>query len=136
MTAAAPGRTGDRILFLDDNPERHAAFDLLVLGDDEVTHVRTADECRAALLGSEPFDQVWLDHDLGDFSAAGVEGHYAAEDGSSLAEWFRLHLPPERYPDRVLIHSWNPDGARRMGRLIAETGVRVMLRPFTSVPRG
>ena len=49
------------ILFLDDNPNRHAAFRNRF---PVATHVHTVDDCWRAIL-TEAYDAVFLDHDLG-----------------------------------------------------------------------
>lgn len=34
------------------------------------------------------------------------------------------------FPTRISIHSWNPDGAKRMAALLADHGCRVEVKPF------
>lgn len=107
-----------RFLFLDDNVDRHVAFDMMTIGCD-VKHVWTSDECISALSGDPPYDCVFLDHDLG--------GKYFVTEekgsGSEVASFIGSDLERSSYPKMIVIHSWNPDGAIRMQRYISSTGI-------------
>lgn len=107
-----------RFLVLDDEQYRHDEFERRFRGHD-VVHARTVAEAIGALSG-ERFDQVCLDHDLGDDHGTGqdVADHIAA-------------MPRDRSPRTVVVHSFNPPGARRMLATLKETGIPAWYRPFT-----
>jgi hypothetical protein len=83
---------------------------------------RTNDEAKALLLAGG-VTEISLDHDLGaqdaeqfeldseEWWAAMTTAGRAAETGFDLVEWM---CQTGNVPERVTIHSWNPDGAARM----------------------
>lgn len=109
-----------RILFLDDDENRHKRFAQETTGC-YVDHVHTVRECIEALEKNAPYDLVCLDHDLAD----------PQETGSDVAEFIRLHLQRTHYPRNIIIHSWNPAGAKRMESMIKETGIPVLRKEFS-----
>jgi CheY-like chemotaxis protein len=112
-----------RVLFLDDDPGRHACLKRLSVGH-EVTAVVTAAEAIAALRENE-YDLVCLDHDLG----GKVFVNSTDEDtGYQVAK--SLSRPGARIPRRVIVHSFNPDGTARMVRRLRAAGVDVVAAPF------
>lgn len=118
-----------RVLFLDDDRERHRAFKANAIGHDLV-QAWSYEEALAALAG-ERFDQVFLDHDLSDQAAMGQPrpGERTGLDVAILV----ATLPDEKRPHLVIIHSYNPDGARRMHRVLADAGMRNVYRePFNA----
>jgi CheY-like chemotaxis protein len=95
-----------KFLFLDDTEERHEHFNELCQGlGVEVWHVRTAREA-IGRLNKTRFDTVWLDHDLEDTDRENT--------GFIVAKYIAIHLPVDKQPGFVVIHSWNPDGALDM----------------------
>jgi CheY-like chemotaxis protein len=108
-----------RFLFLDDQPERHKRFNEICAPlNVRVRGAWSAEDAIRALSSCEVFDCVWLDHDLGDY------GNYLYEPSTGLvvAQFIALHLPIEKLPRNVIIHSWNPSGARAMERTLRENG--------------
>jgi CheY-like chemotaxis protein len=118
-----------QVLILDDDENRHIEFDRILRGY-KVIHVYSASEAINALQNSPPFDLISLDHDLGEFNNSHV--YLDPGDGTEVAEFINLHLEHDRYPKRVMIHSWNPEGARRMEQLIREVKIPVRVKPFRS----
>ncbi len=115
-----------KILILDDFQERHDKFKQQYIGCD-LTHVYTATECMTALSKTK-YDIVQLDHDLEGYF---VKDFYAEENtGTKVSEFIRDSLDKDMYPHRIIIHSWNPDGARRMQNNIREVGISVVYIPF------
>ena len=122
-----------RVLFLDDDPERHAEF--MELRPDAV-RVWTADEAMAAL-ASERFDLVYLDRDLYDHGAL-ERGIYLARgqrDSGETVATFIASQPADARPARVIVHSWNDDGAARMVATLKTAGVPVEREIFSVRPR-
>jgi CheY-like chemotaxis protein len=137
-----------KILILDDLPERHERF-RLILKDHNVTHVWTYDDAVKAFQ-EEKFDMACLDHDLGDLSwntdnsviidspnfkltytPSVIYDMYKTHclTGDDLCYW--LSKNPVHCPAKILIHSWNPEGAARMSsRLKDIPGIEVNVKPF------
>jgi hypothetical protein len=98
--------------------------------------VRTNEEA-IWLLSSRDVDGISLDHDLGlhHYSEAEIEANeellfgkgQAEETGYDLVQWM---IENDKVPGIVVIHSWNPDGARRMATLLNEAGHNVTIAPF------
>ncbi len=122
-----------RILFLDDDVDRHE-FMALNAKEDEVTLVPVwnYEQCIKALQEEERFHEIHLDHDLGDV-------HYPEDGipyeltGTEVAKWMADNLPPEKKPDTVVIHSYNPSGAARMVEILRRAEFFVIRQPFSSI---
>lgn len=114
-----------RILFLDDDPNRHQTFRYKTIGMDK-TVVETPEEAFEALV-REQFDIVSLDHDL--------EGKiYCPSDeksGFAVCQFLNT-MPSEILPNKVVLHSYNEEGVRNMRRELYELGrtIRVVTAPF------
>lgn len=137
---ARPRATGwmpVRVLFLDDDPERQTRFRMNAIGCDLV-QVWNYEEAAVALAGDR-FDQVFLDHDLSERQAVwpaldgGDEPYgHGERTGLDVAQLVAA-LPDEKRPSLVIIHSYNPDGARRMHQVLADAGMRRVYRePFNA----
>lgn len=105
-----------RILILDDEKTRHVAFGRKLKG--ELKHVWNVPQFREALKKG-PYDEVWLDHDLGT-RGTGVDAARA------LAE-----LPKAAHPKRVVIHSWNHGGAANIASVLKAAGITHLRQPFS-----
>lgn len=120
------------ILFLDDAAARHDGFAAMTAGH-LIRHVYTfRDACDA--LEAERFDVAYLDHDLNAFGPHSVEpGMYGEQEltGADVAR-FIAQMPAEKRPLSVVVHSWNPDGARRMVAILRDADVPVVYQPFSS----
>lgn len=115
-----------KILFLDDDKERHRRFVMNRIGQDITTAWTCAEACK--LLSEEVYDVAYLDHDLSESAAS---GHPAAGErtGTHVAE-FIAAMPPEKRPRTVIIHSFNDYGRKRMRAILREAGVEVWIEPF------
>jgi len=113
-----------RILVLDDDPFRHKVFVQALHGHD-ITHVWTCEQAMNALIRCQvPFDLAYLDHDLGE-----VDG----QDGTFVANFIASGLHMAKWPKRIVIHSWNDVGARRMHLIMHDAGLRRISRvPFSA----
>jgi hypothetical protein len=124
-----------RLLILDDNKTRHTQFARKFFNH-ELMHVRKYSEVVSALQSKGPWDVVFLDHDLADFGD-GEYRHEASMYGSSRHEYTGVdvacfisrQLSEEKRPPRIVVHSWNPDGARTMAGILQQVGIHVMLAP-------
>ena len=115
-----------RILFLDDDKQRHASYRLISIGD-EVDHAWSAEEAIRMLDSGERYDYATLDHDLDEYAQMGQTPRDPT--GQAVA----LHIasmPLEKRPKRVNVHSFNPVGAKRMVETLHEAGVRVSRQIF------
>jgi hypothetical protein len=109
------------ILFLDDDPQRRATFLSQV---PSATCVSTASECIKDLYLHGPWDQVWLDHDLGllENIAPGT-----AETGSDVTRWIAENKPEIGL---IILHSLNPAGRAYMRDTLRAVGYPAMEWPF------
>lgn len=96
-----------KVLVLDDDLTRHKKFKQKLIGN-EVIHVTNAEEAIFYLKNEEVFDVVFLDHDLGGKQNV-ISGK---ETGYEVACWIRDN--PEKRPNQIVIHSFNPVGAKNM----------------------
>lgn len=115
-----------RILFLDDNPERHRVFGRTAAGH-AVDHAYTAAEAIAFLRG-DTYEVVYLDHDLGGPESEGLilDG---VEDGRFVAHWIAEHahdMPGTFF----VVHSLNFAGAEAMMALLRGVGLEARRIPF------
>jgi CheY-like chemotaxis protein len=116
-----------KILFLDDNDDRHMAYDENMGQKADITHVHTVKECIKAMEEEGPFDVFSLDHDLGGKAyVEEIEGH-----GTEVALYIRDSLSEDKLPQAVIIHSWNPAGALRMENVIQSRLRNVRRVPFS-----
>lgn len=115
-----------RILFLDDNAERHEYFREITIGQD-VTYVWNAAECISTIEQNDKFDLFCLDHDL---AGAYLLQDDKANSGTEVAEWIHYKLSKDKYPEKIIIHSWNIHGAERMMKLIEPTGISTVYKRF------
>ena len=97
-----------RILFLDDDPRRHAEFARLAHGH-SIVHAWRVDEA-TALLDEARFDLCCLDNDL--------ETESYEREGLEVARHIAA-APRSRRPGGVLIHSWNETRARQMYEVLS-----------------
>ena len=125
-----------RILILDDDPDRHKGF-AEKHPDDEIVHCTHFNQALDALRTAGPFDWAFLDHDLDlcqprpdEYSGGGMYGGgKIAFDGHDFA--FHLKKNPALCPPRILIHSWNPDGAKNMEAVLKHLPLKeLVVRPF------
>jgi len=139
---------GLKMLVLDDDPERHSVFDRSFTKAD-IDHAWSYWDA-IALLSSTRYDVAYLDHDLGDFSSGNelldgidrptdddredVPGQYLRDrefTGTDVACFIARELTSEFRPARIVVHSWNPDGARRMRAILAAAGIHSVYEPFS-----
>ena len=119
---------GFRILFLDDDPSRAAAF---LGGHPDAVWVQTADECLARL--AEPWDEVHLDHDLG--GEVHVD-HDRVDCGMGVVRWLDLEPRPYLQAARFFVHTHNLNAACLMALHLQGMGFTVEVRPFAMDPPG
>jgi hypothetical protein len=95
------------------------------------------------LLQTGEVEEISMDHDLGDagldektIDALTLEEFRrylmirgtSSETGVELARWMVLN---QIIPDKIIIHSWNPDGARKMAAILEEAGGTCVVTPFS-----
>ena len=100
-----------RVFVLDDTQERLFWFREQLRG---VAHLRDASTADHALeiLSAEPFDLVFLDHDLSWADAGFPDKQHG--NGKEIARY----LARTGFAGRVVIHSKNEDGVRAMRKLL------------------
>jgi hypothetical protein len=135
-----------RILILDDDQTRHDAFKARLTkhyGSDGVVLVQhiSFEKFNNCLTEMEKFDIIYLDHDLGDHTSenivrgSGIYGRDLSFNGQDAALCVAA-LPKDKHPDKVIVHSWNPPGARMMVNILREAGISVAYEPFSPPQEG
>lgn len=99
---------GLRVLILDDDIMRHAAFAQRLSGN-EIHHASSAKIAITSLENNVPYDIIFLDHDLG---AAEGPGLPDPGTGYEVAKWLAEH--PDKQPKMIILHTLNPIGAKNM----------------------
>jgi len=107
-----------RVLVLDDDFERLKIFSRRLIGQN-FHLVETAKEAIDKLSTEEPFDFIFLDHDLG-----GQQMVTSGKNtGYEVALWIQEH--EEKWPERVIVHSFNPGGAKNMLSVLPQGSVYI-----------
>jgi hypothetical protein len=109
-------------LFLDDNPERAAAF-LAVYP--HAVWVETARECLDRL--GEPWDEVYLDHDLGGEIFVDLNRD---DCGMAVVRWLCLEPRAHLKATRFVVHSHNESAAWIMVMQLRAVGFSARACPF------
>lgn len=86
---------------------------------------------------------ISLDHDLGlhHYTEAQIEADeelifgrgQAEETGLDLVHWM---IANNKVPEKIAVHSWNPDGARRMIATLNDAGHYVARIPYAVPKKG
>lgn len=121
-----------RVLIVDDEQIRHDFFSQAYAGD-EVVHAYGYYEATDALNRGPKFDIVQLDHDLGDHRVPDkmVEMYGTYElTGWHVAHHIATEMPHHMRPDKVIVHSVNPDGAHSIEMFLERHGFDVVRQPF------
>lgn len=110
-----------RILFLDDDLNRHSELDRVIGEKYYVKHVYTAEGAIDALK-LDTYDLVMLDHDLGlshDPDGLDVE---LGPDGRVVVNWMIGHYADPATRPPVIVHSWNSVRGPEMELMLREAG--------------
>ena len=116
-----------RILFLDDNKERHKAFQQRAIGC-IVDYAWDADEAMTLLGSGKEYDLIMLDHDLGGPEAEGFlldDG----KDGRTVAG-FIAEQHPKHEKATIVVHSLNDAGGMIMISVLRNKGFIAHRVPF------
>lgn len=114
-----------KILFLDDDEERHRIFKGMSIGH-SVDHVRTVEEA-ILQLNHKAYDFICLDHDLSGLTFVN------SEDPAGTGYTVACHMASMKHmprPIQVVVHSFNPEGAHRMALKLEEAGFKIVQAPF------
>lgn len=121
-----------RILIVDDEQLRHDFFARSYAGD-EVVHAYGFYEATDALDKGQKFDIIQLDHDLGDHRTPDhmveMYGRYELT-GWHVAHHLAMEMPYDKRPNKVIVHSVNPDGAKSIHMFLERHGFNVVRQPF------
>ena len=122
-----------RILFLDDDPERVKAF--LMANRHHEVHVATNYVEAIQAIRKYDYEMMWLDHDLSveDQMLDPIRDRHRFKErgGTDVALAIVLHCSGKRKPKEVVVHSYNPLGARNMMAILARLHILVSHRPFS-----
>jgi CheY-like chemotaxis protein len=114
------------VFILEDDPTRSEAFAFALQGADVYHLAKDVDEALAKF--EPPYDLVLLDHDLGG------EAFVSSGEANTGAGFVRAMNEDEQKKAlqgaRVVVHSWNPDGALTMLKLLKDRGVMAFRIPY------
>lgn len=99
-----------RVFVLDDTEDRLGWFRKHLPGV-ELRWAKTAKQA-IEILASEPFDLVFLDHDLSFMDAGFPERQFG--NGKEVARYLAI----KKFAGRVVIHSKNEDGVKAMAKIL------------------
>lgn len=120
----------ERVLVFDDDPKRHDVF-AARLRRCEVVQALTAAAAREAIEGPR-FDTMYLDHDMELLPVDG--GRY--DTGDLFCIYLVEHLPIEKRPALVVLHSWNDYGAKKQHQILTDAGFKEVRVARFRQPRG
>jgi hypothetical protein len=118
------------ILFLDDNPARHARMEQDFPG--EVIHAYDIDSFRDELEKQPSFEKISLDYDLNDFDdhcSMFLDNYATGLDACGFMMKYKHKLPPI-----IDIHSSNRDGADEMMAFLKSRGIDCRWKMFQDFP--
>ena len=122
-----------KVLFLDDDPDRHIKFKRNVDGlpNSIIAYAFTYDQAISYLSAETWWDVVYLDNDL---SREAAMGHPALGEkmGYHVAEYIvdLVGRYPERVPKMVVIHTLNFWYRTKMRDLLSKAGIPFRVEPF------
>ena len=105
-----------RILFLDDSPARLAWAKRTFGPGNDLTLVETAEAAIKALALADPWDGVYLDHDLG--GETYVDSN-RPDTGMEVVRWMVENRP---VVERVIVHSMNTPAGNAMVQKLRDGG--------------
>jgi hypothetical protein len=111
-----------RILFLDDDPKR---AELFLTHNPEAVWVQTVEECLARLV--EDWDEVHLDHDLGDRIYVDVN---EKDCGMEVIRWLCKESRPHLLRTLFCVHTHNAAAGVLMVLEMQGKGYKAEFRPF------
>jgi len=116
-------------MFLDDDYNRHIAFDNMIGRSVDIVHVWSCDEA-VATLSSRQFDMVFLDHDLSEEDVMSVPGQKTkCKTGMDVVEYIES-MERQTRPTRAVVHSMNPVASRLMVNRLCDIGIDGVRIPF------
>lgn len=122
------------ILFLDDDENRHKEFwkwiDNINRKDYYITPVYSYKQFTQVALLQEDWDIMFLDHDLGyedQLCIPGVNNKF--KTGSDVAQYM---VDNSIKPKKIIIHSYNAEGARNMIGIFKDHDMEATYHPFDS----
>jgi hypothetical protein len=121
-----------RILVLDDDKERHNAFDR-IYEDCLVEHAYTYSEF-VNKLNYGKWDLIHLDHDLGDHTVGDtwIDGWGSTREYNGKNAVDRV-CELDVKPNEVIVHSINPPGAKAMCQSLTKAGIPNKWEPYGEI---
>lgn len=121
-----------RIMFLDDDEGRHRIFSDMIGRSADIVHVRSYDEAVRELAAScvDPFDIVFLDHDLSEEDVMILPGQPTkCKTGMDVVSYITSMQEGVR-PSRAVVHSMNTPAREQMVVVLGSVGIDAIGVPF------
>ena len=124
------------IFILEDTTERIEEFKNIFKNHLDNVYIATNYEEALSLLSSIPFDILFLDHDLGGNQIVTKDNwekflETEEKSGSDVARWLIENITNSPL---IVVHSYNPYGAKNMLDILTKAGFQVILAPFYTKP--
>lgn len=117
-----------KVLFLDDSKIRHRHFYDKSSPNIHVDYAYTVKEALGFVVSGPRYDYYFLDHDLnGEVHVDRIE-----ETGYEFVLALKDIIGASKYPELVILHSYNSNGAIRMSLALAELKIKSLMYPFGS----
>lgn len=126
-----------RILFLDDDRNRHSLFTnkLDNIGAKDISLHHAFDyNSFVELVSKNNYDMVFLDHDLSYEAVMCDPNNIEEKTGTDVAKWICENKKPNEL-NEIVIHSLNPVGSKNMVSILFEYGFSVVCCTFYTVIR-
>lgn len=122
-----------RVFVLEDMEERMKSFRPRYMKH-VMRHAKTYQEAVDILTQEDKFDFMTLDHDLNDVHYRGMYNTMYEKTGLHVVEFIINELPKEKWPDEIVIHSYNVPRAKMMELMLRKAGIPVSYKPFAPEP--
>ena len=119
-----------KIFVLDDVPERHETYVKRYPGH-WFKHAYNVQQAKEMLVEG-PYDIAFLDHDLFDWHKVDGIEEPIERTGLDVVKFLVESLPRERWPKKVVVHTWNGSRGNVMLEILKQHGVDAYYVPFSS----
>lgn len=111
-----------KLLFLDDNPDRHFLIDRALGHQHQIIHTYTAMEVVKAVRDHTYISLALLDYDLGPHKINGLQ----------IVNYLYFHLPANQWFGRIISHTRNHHNGLQLVSRASKWGMQATYQPFSA----